>query len=160
MSEELQGVIWSVPDNASGCCRLSGREAGLAPSRWRMMQRIIDAENSERCSDVLGPCRFMRDGSAGPGEERAAGAKVELRTALHWKTAGSPDAALSACGLGKGLQGKKVGVDELAQDKLSFAAEAEAPPNAIAVMRWLTGKAREIGRVFAGFQKYLYQPPV
>ena len=50
----------------------------------------------------------------------------------------------------------KVGVEELAQDKLSPLLKLkyhDAISDAVADL----GKPEEIGKVFAGFQKYLYQ---
>ena len=53
----------------------------------------------------------------------------------------------------------KVGVEELAQDKLSPLLKLKYH-NAIADAVADLGKPEEIGKVFMGFQKYLYQPQV
>jgi type I restriction enzyme R subunit len=50
----------------------------------------------------------------------------------------------------------KVGVEELAQDKLSPLLKLKYN-NAIADAVADLGKPEEIGKVFADFQKYLYQ---
>jgi len=50
----------------------------------------------------------------------------------------------------------RVGVDELAQEKLSPLLRLRYN-NAIADAVADLGRPEEIGRVFAGFQKYLYQ---
>ena len=50
----------------------------------------------------------------------------------------------------------KVGVDELAQEKLSPLLKLKYN-NAIADAVADLGRPEEIGKVFAGFQKYLYQ---
>jgi len=84
-------------------------------------------------------------------EERAARAKVEIRTHFTGKQQGFLDFVLG--------QYVKVGVDELAQDKLSPLLKLKYH-NAIADAVADLGRPEEIGRVFAGFQKYLYQPPV
>lgn len=53
----------------------------------------------------------------------------------------------------------KVGVDELATDKLSPLLKLKYN-NAIADAIADLGKPEEIGKVFAGFQKYLYREDV
>ena len=53
----------------------------------------------------------------------------------------------------------RVGVEELSQDKLSPLLRLKyhgAIADAVADL----GKPEEIGKVFAGFQKYLYQPQI
>ena len=50
----------------------------------------------------------------------------------------------------------KVGVDELAQEKLSPLLKLKYN-NAIADAVADLGRPEEIGKTFAGFQKYLYQ---
>jgi type I restriction enzyme R subunit len=53
----------------------------------------------------------------------------------------------------------KVGVEELAQDKLSPLLKLKYH-NAIADAVANLGRSDEVGRVFARFQKYLYQPQI
>lgn len=53
----------------------------------------------------------------------------------------------------------KVGVEELAQDKLSPLLRLKYH-GAIADAVVDLGEPEEISKVFVGFQRYLYQPPV
>ena len=109
------------------------------------MQKIIDAEKSD-LFDVLAYVSY-----AAPTvtrAERAARAKGAIAATFDEKQQAFLDFVLSHY--------VTVGVDELAQEKLTpllrlryhdSLADAEAD----------LGKAEEIRRVFAGFQKFLYK---
>ena len=73
---------------------------------------------------------------------------VEIRTHFNSRQQVFLDFVLS--------QYVKVGVEELAQDKLSPLLKLKYH-NAIADAVADLGKPEEIGKVFTGFQKYLYQ---
>lgn len=81
-------------------------------------------------------------------EERAQKAKIIISTHFNSKQQVFLDFVLS--------QYVKVGVDELAQEKLSPLLKLKYH-NAIADAVADLGRPEEIGKVFAGFQKYLYQ---
>jgi type I restriction enzyme R subunit len=123
-------------------------EKGFGAEQMAEMQRVIDAENSD-LFDVLAHVAYAM--APLTREERAARAKVKIRTHFTGKQQGFLDFVLG--------QYVKVGVDELAQDKLSPLLKLKYH-NAIADAVADLGKPEEIGRVFAGFQKYLYQPQI
>jgi type I restriction enzyme R subunit len=109
------------------------------------MQRIIDAENSD-LFDVLAHVAYALPPLT--RQERAEKAKAEISAHFNGKQQVFLDFVLS--------QYVKVGVEELAQDKLSPLLRLKYH-NAIADAVADLGKPEEIGRVFVGFQKYLYQ---
>jgi len=81
-------------------------------------------------------------------EERAQKAKIIISTRFNSKQQVFLDFVLS--------QYVKVGVDELAQEKLSPLLKLKYH-NAIADAVADLGRPEEIGRIFVGFQKFLYQ---
>jgi type I restriction enzyme, R subunit len=112
------------------------------------MQRIIDAENSD-LFDVLAHVAYAMVPLT--REERAARAKVEISTHFNSKQQAFLDFVLA--------QYVRVGVEELSQDKLSPLLRLKYH-GAIADAVVDLGQPEEIGKVFVGFQRYLYQPPV
>jgi type I restriction enzyme R subunit len=140
-------ALWSSPDTRTKL--LQGlAEKGFGAEQMAEMQRIIDAENSD-LFDVLAHVAYAL--APLTREERAGRAKVEIRTHFTGKHQAFIDFVLA--------QYVRVGVDELAQDKLSPLLKLKYH-NAIADAVADLGKPEEIGRVFAGFQKYLYQPQI
>ena len=137
-------AIWSAPDTRKKL--LEGlAEHGFGRDQLAEMQRIIDAENSD-LFDVLAYVAYAEPTVT--RAERAARAKGAITTTFDAKQQLFLDFVLSHY--------VTVGVDELAQEKLTpllrlryhdSLADAEAD----------LGKAEEIRRVFAGFQKFLYQ---
>ena len=120
-------------------------EKGFGQEQMAEMQGIFDAENSD-LFDVLAheayalpPCTR---------QERAEMAMVEIRTHFNSRQQVFLNFVLS--------QYVKVGVEELALDKLSPLLKLKYH-NAIADAVADLGKPEEIGQCFAGFQKYLYQ---
>jgi type I restriction enzyme R subunit len=85
-------------------------------------------------------------------EERAARAKLEISAHFNRKQQAFLDFVLA--------QYVKVGVEELAQDKLSPLLKLKYHHNAIADAVADLGQPEEIGKVFVGFQKYLYEPQI
>ena len=137
-------AIWSAPGTRKKL--LEGlAEKGFGRDQLSEMQKIIDAEKSD-LFDVLAYVSY-----AAPTvtrAERAARAKGAIAATFDEKQQAFLDFVLSHY--------VTVGVDELAQEKLTpllrlryhdSLADAEAD----------LGKAEEIRRVFAGFQKFLYQ---
>jgi type I restriction enzyme R subunit len=137
-------ALWSLPDTRAKL--LQGlAEKGFGPQQMAEMQRIIDAENSD-LFDVLAHVAYALPPLT--RQERAEKAKVEIGTHFNRKQQVFLDFVLS--------QYVKVGVEELAQDKLSPLLKLkyhDAIADAVADL----GRPEEIGKVFAGFQKYLYQ---
>jgi type I restriction enzyme, R subunit len=137
-------ALWSLPETRAKL--LQGlAEKGFGHEQMAEMQRIIDAENSD-LFDVLAHVAYALVPLT--REERAARAKVEINARFDSKQQAFLDFVLA--------QYVKVGVEELAQDKLSPLLKLKYH-NAIADAVADLGKPEEIGRVFAGFQKYLYQ---
>ena len=137
-------ALWSLPDTRAKL--LQGlAEKGFGHEQMAEMQRIIDAENSD-LFDVLAHVAYALPPLT--RQERAAKAKVEITTHFNRKQQIFLDFVLS--------QYVKVGVEELAQDKLSPLLKLKYH-NAIADAVADLGKPEEIGKFFAGFQKYLYQ---
>lgn len=82
-------------------------------------------------------------------EDRAAGARINISRHFNSKQQDFLNFVLSHY--------VRVGVEELDQDKLRPLLRLKYH-NSIADALVDLGKAEEIGQVFAGFQKYLYQP--
>jgi type I restriction enzyme R subunit len=109
------------------------------------MQKIIDAEKSD-LFDVL--AHFAYALPTLTREERAAKAGVEISTHFNSKQQDFLAFVLSHY--------VQVGVEELDQDKLRPLLLLKYH-NAIADAVADLGRPEEIGNVFTGFQKYLYQ---
>ena len=141
--DELR-AIWSAPDTRLKL--LQGlAEKGFAREQLAEMQRIIDAEKSD-LFDVLAHVAYALQPLT--REERAANAKPAISARFNGKQQAFLDFVLS--------QYVKVGVEELDQDKLSPLLKLKYN-NAIADAVADLGRPEEIGTVFSGFQKYLYQ---
>lgn len=140
-------AIWSQPDTRAKLLR-GLAEKGFGAEQMAEMQRIIDAERSD-LFDVLAHVAYAM--APLTREERAARAKAEITVHFSGKQQAFLDFVLA--------QYIKVGVEELAQDKLSPLLKLRYH-NAIADAVADLGKPEEIGRVFTSFQKYLYQPQV
>ena len=111
-------------------------------------QRIIDAEKSD-LFDVLAHVAYALPTLT--REERATKAKVEIDTHFNGKQQLFLDFVLSHY--------VSVGVEELSQEKLTPLLRLKYHDSIADAVADL-GKPEEIGKVFAGFQKYLYQPQV
>ena len=137
-------MLFRSPDTRSKL--LQGlAEKGFGRDQLAEMQKIIDAEKSD-LFDVLAHVAYALPTLT--REERAQKAKVIISTHFNTKQQVFLDFLLS--------QYVKVGVDELAQEKLSPLLRLKYN-NAIADAVADLGRPEEIGKVFAGFQKYLYQ---
>jgi len=145
-NEDELRAIWSLPDTRAKL--LQGlAEKGFGHEQMAEMQRIIEAENSD-LFDVLAYVAYAL--APLTREERAARAKLEISAHFTRKQEAFLDFVLA--------QYVKVGVEELAQEKLSPLLKLKYH-NAIADAVADLGRPEEIGHVFAGFQRYLYQDP-
>jgi type I restriction enzyme R subunit len=109
------------------------------------MQKIIAAEKSD-LFDVLAHIAYALQPLT--REERAAGAKIVISANFNAKQQNFLDFVLSHY--------VSVGVEELDQEKLTPLLRLKYQ-NSIADAVADLGRPEEIGRIFAGFQKFLYQ---
>ncbi len=137
-------ALWSAPDTRKRL--LQGlAEKGFGGEQLAEMQKIIDAEKSD-LFDVLAHVAYAL--APITREDRAARAKVDISVNFNRKQQAFLDFVLSHY--------VRVGVEELDQDKLTPLLRLKYH-NSIADALADLGRAEDIGRVFAGFQKYLYQ---
>ena len=144
--EELR-ALWCEP--ATRKKLLEGlTDKGFGREQLAEMQRMIDAEKSD-LFDVLAHVAYAL--SPLSREERAAMARIQIITHFNDKQQAFLDFVLAHY--------VSVGVEELDQEKLTplLRLKYDSISDAIAD---LGGKADEIGKVFAGFQKYLYNKRV
>jgi len=137
-------TIWSSPDTRKKL--LQGlAEKGFGRDQLAEMQRIIDAEKSD-LFDVLANVAYAMPPLT--RAERAARAKSVISTQFNTKQQAFLDFVLAHY--------VSVGVDELDQEKLTPLLRLKYH-NSIADAVADLGRPEEIGKAFAGFQKYLYQ---
>ena len=137
-------ALWSAP--ATRAKLLQGlAEKGFGHEQMTEMQKIIDAEKSD-LFDVLAHVAYALPPIT--REERAANAKVEINNRFSSKQQDFLDFVLSHY--------VSVGVEELGQEKLTPLLRLKYHDSLADAVADL-GKPEEIGRVFAGFQKFLYQ---
>ena len=140
-------ALWIAPDTRAKL--LQGlAEKGFGHEQMTEMQRIIDAEKSD-LFDVLAHVAYALPTLT--REERATKAKVEINTHFNGKQQLFLDFVLSHY--------VSVGVEELSQEKLTPLLRLKYHDSIADAVADL-GKPEEIGKVFTGFQKYLYQPQV
>jgi type I restriction enzyme R subunit len=136
--------IWSAPDTRKKL--LQGlSEKGFGRDQLAEMQKIIDAEKSD-LFDVLAHVAYAMVPLT--RAERAATAKVVISNHFNTKQQVFLDFVLSHY--------VNVGVDELDQEKLTPLLRLKYH-NSIADAVADLGRPEEIGKVFVGFQKFLYQ---
>lgn len=137
-------TIWSSPDTRKKL--LQGlAEKGFGRDQLAEMQKIIDAEKSD-LFDVLANVAYAMPPLT--REERAGRAKAEISTKFNTKQQAFLDFVLSHY--------VSVGVDELDQEKLTPLLRLKYH-NSIADAVADLGRPEEIGEVFFGFQRFLYQ---
>ncbi len=136
--------LWSAPDTRAKL--LQGlAEKGFGKEQMAEMQKIIDAEKSD-LFDVLAHVAYALPTLT--RDERAGRAKLAVGSHFNPKQAAFLDFVLSHY--------VSEGVGELDQAKLTPLLRLRYH-NSIADAVADLGKPDEIGRVFSGFQKYLYQ---
>jgi type I restriction enzyme, R subunit len=141
--EELRS-IWSRPDTRKKL--LEGlAEKGFGKEHLAEMQKIIDAEKSD-LFDVLAHVAYALPPLT--REERAAKARVIITQHFNSKLQVFLGFVLSHYEI--------IGVEELDQAKLTPLLKLKYHDSIADAVADL-GKPEEIGQVFAGFQKYLYQ---
>jgi len=143
-NEKELRTIWSQPDTRKRL--LQGlAEKGFGSEQLHEMQKIIDAEKSD-IFDVLAHIAYALPPIS--REERAKNANVIISTHFNNKQRVFLNFVLSHY--------VSVGVEELDQEKLTPLLRLKYH-NSIADAIADLGKPDEIGKVFAGFQKYLYE---
>jgi type I restriction enzyme R subunit len=141
--EELRS-IWSRPETRKKL--LEGlAEKGFGKEHLAEMQKIIDAEKSD-LFDVLAHVAYALPPLT--REERAAKARVIITQHFTTKLQTFLGFVLSHYEI--------IGVEELDQAKLTPLLKLKYHDSIADAVADL-GKPEEIGQVFAGFQKYLYQ---
>ena len=141
--EELR-ALWSAPDTRRKL--LEGlAEKGFGKDQLAEMQKIIDAEKSD-LFDVLANVAYALVPLT--REERAGKAMAIVSTHFNSKQQVFLDFVLSHY--------VSVGVEELDQAKLTPLLRLKYHDSIADAVADL-GKPEEIGKVFSGFQKYLYQ---
>jgi len=144
-NEEGLRALWSAPDPRK--MLLKGlAEKGFGHEQLAEMQKIIDAEKSD-IFDVLAYVAYALPPPT--RDERAGRARVAISTHFNSKQQAFLDFVLAHY--------VGVGVDELDQEKLTPLLRLKYS-NSIADAIADLGRPEEISKVFAGFQKYLYQP--
>jgi type I restriction enzyme R subunit len=142
--DELR-AIWSAPDTRKRL--LAGlAEKGFGREQLAEMQKIIDAEKSD-LFDVLAHVAYALPTLT--RAERAARARIDINSRFTSKLQIFLDFVLDHY--------VTIGVEELDQEKLTPLLRLKYHNSTADALADL-GKAEEIRQVFAGFQKYLYQP--
>ena len=137
-------TLWSVPETRRKL--LEGlAEKGFSGERLTEMQKIIDAEKSD-LFDVLAYVAYALPPVT--REERASRARVPISEHFNSKQQVFLDFVLSHY--------VSVGVEELDQEKITPLLHLKYHGSIADALADL-GRPDEIGRVFVGFQKYLYQ---
>jgi len=136
-------ALWSAPDTRRKLLQGLG-EGGFGHDQLVEMQRIIDAEKSD-LFDVLAHVAWAR--LPVTREVRAAGARVSIHSSFNAKQQAFLDFVLQHY--------VNVGVEELDQEKLTPLLRLKYHDSLADAVADL---GEEIGQVFAGFQKFLYEP--
>jgi len=146
-NEDELRALWSAPDTRAKL--LQGlAEKGFGRDQLAEMQKIIDAEKSD-LFDVLAHVAYAKP--PWTRDVRAENAKVYINSRFTTKQQVFLDFVLSHY--------VSVGVEELDQEKLTPLLRLKYH-NSIADAVADLGNPEEIGKVFAGFQKYLYAAAV
>ena len=144
-NEEELRTLWSVPDTRAKL--LQGlAESGFGHEQLAEMQKVIDAEKSD-LFDVLAHVAYAIPPLT--REVRAANARIYINSRFTTKQQVFLDFVLSHY--------VNVGVEELDQAKLTPLLRLKYQDSIADAVADL-GPPAEIGKAFADFQKYLYQP--
>lgn len=139
-------ALWSAPDTRAKL--LSGlAEKGFGAEQMGEMQRIINAEKSD-LFDVLAYVAYALPTLT--REERAGRARIRIRSQFSDKQQTFLDFVLAHY--------VREGVQELDREKLTPLLRLKYHDSIADAVADL-GRPEEIGNVFSGFQKYLYQSP-
>lgn len=142
-SESELRALWSAPGTRATL--LAGlAEKGFGREQMAEMQRIIDAERSD-LFDVLAYVAYALPPLT--REQRAMRAKQAVARELNGRQRGFVEFVLAHY--------VAVGVEELDQEKLTPLLRLKYR-NSIADAISDLGKPEEIGKMFVGFQRYLY----
>jgi type I restriction enzyme R subunit len=142
-NEDELRALWSAPDTRAKL--LQGlAEKGFGHDQLAEMQKIIDAEKSD-LFDVLAHVAYATLPLT--REVRAANAKVYINSQFTTKQQAFLGFVLSHY--------VSVGVEELDQNKLTPLLRLKYHDSIADAVADL-GKPDEIGKIFSGFQKYLY----
>jgi type I restriction enzyme R subunit len=137
-------AIWSAPDTRARL--LQGlAEKGFGHDQLAEMQKIIDAEKSD-LFDVLAHVAYAK--APLTREVRSANAKLHINAHFSARQQVFLDFVLSHY--------VSVGVEELDREKLTPLLRLKYHDSIADAVADL-GKPEDIGTLFAGFQKYLYQ---
>jgi type I restriction enzyme R subunit len=137
-------TLWSSPETRKKL--LQGlEEKGFGPDQLAEMQKIIEAENSD-LFDVLAHVAYALPPV--PRDERAQHARLYINSKFTTKEQLFLDFVLQHY--------VTMGVQELAQEKLTPLLRLRYQ-NSIADAIADLGKPDQIGKLFTGFQKYLYE---
>ncbi len=143
-NEDELRALWSTPDTRTKL--LEGlAEKGFGRDQMAEMQKIINAEKSD-LFDVLAHVAYALPPLT--RQDRATHAKVAIDSHFNSKQQAFLDFVLSHY--------VNEGVHELDREKLTPLLKLKYR-NAIADAVTDLGRPEEIGYLFAGFQKYLYQ---
>jgi type I restriction enzyme, R subunit len=142
-NEDELRTLWSDPETRAKLL-IGLAEKGFGSAQLTEMQKIIDAENSD-IFDVLAYVAYALPTLS--RQERAAQAKHGYSGKINHKQQAFIDFVL--------LHYVSVGVEELSKEKLNPLLRLKYH-NSIADAVADLGKPEEIGRIFAGFQRYLY----
>lgn len=146
-NEDELRALWSRPDTRRKL--LEGlAEKGFGAEQLAEMQKVIDAESSD-LFDVLAHVAYALPPLT--RGERAAKAKVEISTHFNSKQQVFLDFVLSHY--------VAVGVEELDQEKLSPLLKLQYHDSIADAVADL-GAPDQIGQIFSGFQKFLYDERV
>ena len=137
-------TIWSSPETRKKL--LQGlEEKGFGADQLAEMQKIIEAENSD-LFDVLAHVAYALPPV--PRDERAQQARLYIKSKFTTKEQLFIDFVLQHY--------VTMGVQELAQEKLTPLLRIRYQ-NSIADAIADLGKPEQIGKLFTGFQKHLYE---
>lgn len=137
--------IWSAPDTRKQL--LEGlSEKGFGYQQLAEMQKIIEAENSD-LFDVLAYVAYAMPTLT--REERATRARAAIKEEFDAKQQTFLEFVLAHY--------VSAGVEELYQEKLAALLQLKYHGSIADAVADL-GRPEDIGKAFAGFQKYLYQP--
>jgi type I restriction enzyme R subunit len=142
-NEDELRALWSDPETRAKLL-IGLAEKGFGGAQLSEMQKIIDAENSD-LFDVLAYVAYASPMLS--RQERATQAKRGYSAQINYRQQAFLDFVLSHY--------VNVGVEELSKEKLTPLLRLKYHDSIADAVADL-GKPDEIGRVFAGFQRYLY----